>query len=110
MVSRPIGVGGQAAADAPFSKPGRYYLKLGLEDSTDKALFNATGGQPYTSEMSVEVLGRGREEKQQPTATKTEAVDTPDEPPSAPLLAGVGGGLAAAGFAGGALLLWRRRA
>ena len=42
--------------------------------------------------------------------TKTEAVDTPDEPPSAPLLAGVGGGLAAAGFAGGALMLWRRRA
>ena len=109
VVSRPIGVGGQAAADAPFSKPGRYYLKLSLEDSTDKALFNATGGQPYTSEMSVEVLGRGREEKQPQTA-KTEAVDTPDEPPSAPLLAGVGGGLAAAGFAGGALMLWRRRA
>ena len=41
---------------------------------------------------------------------KPEAVDTPDEPPSAPLLAGVGGGLAGLGFAGGALLLWRRRA
>ena len=71
----------------------------------DKALFNATGGQPYTSEMSVEVLGRGRErEAAADQRSDAEAVDTPDEPPSAPLLAGVGGGLAAAGFAGGALI------
>ena len=34
----------------------------------------------------------------------------PNEPPSTPLLAGVGGGLAGLGFAGGALVLWRRRA
>ena len=62
VVSRPIGVGAQAAPDATFSKPGRYYLKLTFEDGSDKPLFNATGGAPYTSEMAVEVFGRAREE------------------------------------------------
>ena len=58
VVSRPVGVGAQAAPDAPFSKPGRYYLKVGLRDSDDKTLFEATGGRPYELEMAVEVLGR----------------------------------------------------
>ena len=63
VVTRPIGVGEQAEPDATFTKPGRYYLKLGFEDTSDKALFNATGGSPYTSEMAVEVFGRAREEE-----------------------------------------------
>ena len=112
VVSRPIGVGSQTAADASFAKPGRYYLKLKLEDSPDKALYNATGGQPYTSEMAVEVLGRGRDEKPAKGEDKQlpAASITPEEPPSSGLLAGVGGGLAIVGFAAGALALWRRRA
>ena len=113
VVGRPVGVGDQADENASFSKPGRYYLKLTLEDSSDKALFDATGGQPYTSEMAVEILGRGRDEKQtgkEPEDTKLESVVSgPEEPPGTPLLAGVGGGLAAFGFAAGALALWRRR-
>ena len=112
VVSRPIGVGEQAAADAPFSKPGRYYLKLTFDDTPDKALYQATGGQAYTSEMAIEVLGRGRDEK--PPEEKKNEIDTkvpgaPEEPPAAALLAGVGVALAALGFAGGAVALWRRR-
>lgn len=112
VVSRPIGVGEQAAADAPFSKPGRYYLKLTFEDTTDKQLYNATGGQPYTSEMAVEILGRGRKEPPPKTEPSSDPATpaAPQEPPGAPVLAGVGGGLAALGFAIGAVLLWRRRA
>ena len=64
VVSRPIGVGEQAEPDAPFTKPGRYYLKLALEDTSDKAALQRHRRQPYTSEMAVEVLGRGRNEKQ----------------------------------------------
>ena len=90
---------------------GALLLKLKLQDSPDKALYSATGGQPYTSEMAVEVLGRGRDEtpakgKDRPLPA---ASITPEEPPSSALLAGVGGGLAIAGFAAGALALWRRR-
>jgi von Willebrand factor type A domain len=112
VVSRPIGVGDQADADAAFAKPGRYYLKLSFEDNDSKDLYNATGGQPYTSEMAVEILGRGRGERpnKQGDEKLPEATITPQEPPSTPLLAAVGGGLAAFGFAAGALLLWRRRA
>ena len=114
VVSRPIGVGEQADADAPFSKPGRYYLKLTLEDSSDKALYNATGGRPYTSEMQVEVLGRGRDEKEPKQDPQDPGLPqgtiTPEEPPGTALLAGVGGGLAVFGFAAGAVALWRRRA
>jgi hypothetical protein len=112
VVSRPIGVGAQAGPDAPFSKPGRYYLKLTLEDSPDKALYGATGGQPYTSEMAVEILGRGRAEKQPEKAgvkLPGETI-TPEEPPSTALLAAVGGGLAAFGFGAAALAMWRRKA
>ena len=111
VVSRPIGVRDQAAPDASFAKPGRYYLKLKLEDSADKGLFNATGGQPYTSEMAVEILGRARDEQQPKPkgAQPPTAAITPQEPPSSALLAVVGGGLAALGFAAGALVLWRRR-
>ena len=60
VVSRPIGVGEQADPDEPFSKPGRYYLAVKLDDSDDKARYEATGGKPYTSELAVEVLGRRR--------------------------------------------------
>ncbi|HET6546841.1 MAG TPA: hypothetical protein VFG79_00200, partial [Solirubrobacter sp.] len=115
VVSRPIGVGEQADPDEPFSKPGRYYLKVSLEDSDDKMLYDATGGRPYTSELAVEVLGRGKGEpppkpQEEPERSGLPAASsTPEEPPSAALLAGVGGGLAALGFAGGAMALWRRR-
>ena len=106
-------MGEQADADKPFNKPGRYYLKLALEDSSEKELYNATGGQPYTSEMQVEILGRGRDEKD-PQAQQDPALPagtiTPEEPPSTALLALVGGGLAALGFGAGAVFLWRRRA
>ena len=112
VVSRPIGVGDQADADAAFAKPGRYYLKLSFEDNDSKDLYNATGGKPYTSEMAVEILGRGRGEKapERPKQTPSDSTIATQEPPSTPLLAAVGGGLAAVGFAAGALLLWRRRA
>ncbi len=118
VVSRPIGVGGQADPSESFSQPGRYYLKLGLKDSADKDLFNATGGQPYPVELSVEVLGRhganpapSKGPQPQASAGPTPAgVAEPNEPPATALLVLVGGGLAAAGFAGGAALLRRRRA
>jgi hypothetical protein len=110
VVSRPIGVGEQADADAPFSKPGRYYLKLTFEDNGTKDLYNATGGKAYTSEMTVEILGRGRKEKQSGTKVELPAADLPEQPPKAALLAAVGGGLAGLGFAAAALAMWRRKA
>ena len=111
VVSRPIGVGEQADPDEPFSKPGRYYLKLTLQDTSDKALYDAAGGKPFDAELSIEVLGRTGKPtppraKQQP---KVEAVDTPNEPPSPAVLTLIGGGLAAAGFAGAGALTFRRR-
>jgi hypothetical protein len=120
VVSRPIGVGGQADPDEPFSQPGRYYLKLRLEDTPDKALYDATGGQPYPVELSIAVLGRhggnpspskgptpsGPSPSQGPTPA---GVATPNKPPSTALLILVGGGLAAVGFAAGATLRGRRR-
>jgi Ca-activated chloride channel family protein len=111
VVTRPIGVGQQASEDEPFHEPGRYYLKLALEDTDSKDLFNAIGGEPVNVELAVEVLGRRggspsvpkQEEEEPPDATPN-----PDEPPSAPLLGAVGGGLAALGFAIGAALRRRR--
>jgi von Willebrand factor type A domain len=111
VVSRPIGVGEQADASQPFSKPGRYYLKLVLDDDSDKTLYNATGGKPYDAELSIEVLGRkGGKPAKEPTKLKqASALDTPNEPPSPAVLTLVGGGLAAAGFAGAGVLSFRRR-
>jgi hypothetical protein len=108
VVSRPIGVGEQANPDEPFSTPGRYYLKLALSDSSDKALFNAAGGKPFEAELSVEVLGRkgGKPAKEPP---RPQATLRPDEPPSPAVLTVVGGGLAAAGFAGAGVMTVRRR-
>jgi hypothetical protein len=120
VVSRPIGVGAQAGANQPFSQPGRYYLKLRLNDTTAQDLFNATGGQPYPVELAVAVLGRnggnpGPSKGPQPGgATPSRGgptpagVAAPNEPPATALLILVGGGLAALGFAAGAAL--RRRA
>lgn len=114
VVSRPIGVGEQAAEGQPFAEPGRYYLKVGFEDSSEKSLYNATGGQPYEAELAVDVLGRtgkepGKQEPPEPEATPVQASFTPQAPPSAALLTLVGGGLAAAGFAGAAVISVRRR-
>jgi hypothetical protein len=112
VVSRPIGVGAQADSSQPFSKPGRYYLKLALEDSSDKALFNAMGGKPVDAELAVEVLGRkGGKPAQEPEPAKAtpQPANTPNEPPSPAVLTLVGGGLAAAGFAGAGVLSFRRR-
>ena len=50
--------GAQAASDQPYSQPGRYYLKLKLQDTDAKDLFNVTGGQPYPVELAIAVLGR----------------------------------------------------
>ncbi|HKE78218.1 MAG TPA: hypothetical protein VKB54_02885, partial [Solirubrobacteraceae bacterium] len=117
VVTRPIGVGAQAAVDEPFSQPGRYYLKVSLNDTADKALFNATGGQPYPVELSVTVLGRhggnpspskGPQPGSQQGPTPAAAV-SPNEPPSTALLVLVAVALAALGFAGG-IALRRRRA
>jgi Mg-chelatase subunit ChlD len=116
VVSRPIGVGAQAAADEPFSQPGRYYLKVSLNDTADKALFNATGGQPYPVELSVTVLGRhggnpspskGPQPGSRQGPTPAAAV-SPNEPPSTALLVLVAVALAALGFAGGVALRRRR--
>jgi hypothetical protein len=100
----------------PFSQPGRYYLKLGLKDSADKALYNVTGGQPYPVELAVTVLGRhgGNPSPTKgptpPRAPAESAVAAPNKPPATALLVLVGGGLAALGFvAGGAVLRARRR-
>jgi hypothetical protein len=117
VVSRPIGVGAQAASDMPFSQPGRYYLKLGLKDSADKALYNVTGGQPYPVELAITVLGRhggNPSPSKGPTPSsggpEPAGVAAPNEPPATALLVLVGGGLAALGFfAGGAMLRARRR-
>ena len=113
VVSRPIGVGEQAEEGQPFSKPGRYYLKVGFEDSSEKALYNATGGKPYDAELAVEVLGRvgqgSRRRSPSAKATPAQASFAPNEPPSAAILTLVGGGLAAAGFAGAAVFTFRRR-
>jgi hypothetical protein len=118
VVSRPIGVGAQAASDQPFSQPGTYFLKLKLNDSSDKALFDVTGGQPYPVELAITVLGRhganpsaagpkpGRPNRG-PTAP---SVATPNKPPATILLVLIGGGLAAAGFLAGGAALRRRRA
>jgi von Willebrand factor type A domain len=120
VVSRPIGVGQQADPDQPWSKPGRYYLKVQFKDDSSKDLFNATCGQPYAVELNVSVLGR-RGGVPAPAATPTgkpapapttpalPAVATPRQPPSAALLGAVGFGLAAVGFGGGAGAWWRRR-
>jgi Mg-chelatase subunit ChlD len=119
-VSRPIGVGQQANPDEPWSKPGRYYVKLEFKDDSEKDLFNATGGQPYAVELQISVLGR-RGGVPSPAATPTgkptpaptspavPAVATPRQPPSAALLGAVGFGLAAVGFGAGAGAWWRRR-
>jgi VWA domain-containing protein len=117
VVSRPIGVGAQAASDMPFSQPGRYYVKLGLKDSADKALYNVTGGQPYPVELAITVLGRhgGNPSPAKGPSTpsgpaEAAGVAAPNEPPATALLILVGGGLAALGFvAGGAMLRARRR-
>jgi Ca-activated chloride channel family protein len=112
VVSRPVGVGEQADAGAKFSEPGRYYLKVGFKDSSEKSLFNATGGQPYDAELAVEVLGRSGDKAKDPEATPTPvdpASFTPQEPPSAGVLTVAGGGLAAAGFAAAVALGLRRR-
>ncbi len=119
VVSRPIGVGSQADPNQPFSQPGRYYLKLRLNDTGDKALFNATGGQPYAAELAVTVLGRKpgappptpQEQKNDKGNSLPDLSGSagPQEPPSTALLALVGGGLAALGFSVGALTWWRRR-
>jgi len=119
VVSRPIGVGAQAGANQPFSQPGRYYLKMRLNDTNAQDLFNATGGQPYPVELAVAVLGRrggnpGPSKGPQPGgATPSRGptpagVAAPNEPPATALLILVGGGLTALGFAAGAAL--RRRA
>jgi len=116
VVSRPVGVGAQAAPDAPFSKPGRYYLKLKLNDSDDKTLFDATGGRPYEVELAVEVLGRKggttpppEEGSSSPAdALPGDTVSARTEPPAPALLGLVGGGLAALGLGGG-LAVRRRR-
>jgi hypothetical protein len=120
VVSRPIGVGAQAASNQPFSQPGRYYLKLRLNDTDGKDLFNATGGQPYPVELAVAVLGRhggnpGLSKGPQPSGSTPSqgptpaGVASPNEPPATALLVLVGGGLAALGFAGGAALRRRGR-
>jgi Mg-chelatase subunit ChlD len=114
-VSRPIGVGGQADSNQPFSQPGRYYIKLALKDSNAKDLFDATGGQPYPVELAVEVLGRhganpGPSKGPQPSAPSgptPAGVASPNEPPATALLVLVGAGLAVLGFAGAVAL--RRR-
>jgi len=118
VVSRPIGVGEQAAAEQPFSTPGRYYLKHELKDTSDKALFNATGGRPYEVEMAVEILGRRggaiappQEGSSEPAgAVRETRTAGPADPPSPALLALVGGGVAVFGFGAGAAALRRRRA
>jgi hypothetical protein len=117
VVSRPVGVGAQAASDKAFSQHGRYYLKLGLKDSADKALYNVTGGQPYPVEPAITVLGRhggNPSPSKGPTPSsggpEPAGVAAPNEPPATALLVLVGGGLAALGFfAGGAMLRARRR-
>jgi hypothetical protein len=118
VVSRPIGVGEQANADEAFSQPGRYYLKVELKDTDDKALFNVTGGQPYPVELAIAVLGRhggnpapakGPKPTGPTTGPAPASVASPNEPPATALLILVGGGLAALGFAGGAALRGRRR-
>jgi hypothetical protein len=118
VVSRPIGVGAQAESDMPFSQPGTYYLKLRLNDTNDKALFDVTGGQPYPVELSVAVLGRRGGNPAPPKGPKPTSssrgptpagVASPNEPPATALLILIGGGLAALGFAGGAALRARRR-
>jgi hypothetical protein len=117
VVSRPIGVGAQAASDMPFSQPGTYYLKLSLRDSDDKALFDVTGGRPYPTELAVTVLGRhggnpapskGSRPGPSPGAAAA-SVASPNTPPATILLVLVGGGLAALGFAAGAGALRARR-
>ncbi|MBW3653517.1 MAG: VWA domain-containing protein [Actinobacteria bacterium] len=114
VVSRPIGVGDQADPARPFSEPGRYLLKLELEDSSSKDLFQATGGAPVTLELAVDVLGRrgadpGAGEPAKPGGPSLPAAPAaPDEPPSAPLLAAIGGGAGALGFLAG-MVAWRRR-
>jgi hypothetical protein len=113
VVTRPIGVGRQASKDEPFNRPGRYYLKLALEDTSSKDVFNDTGGSPISVELAVEVLGRRggapslpKESEEGPTPSGTA---TPNEPPSVALLGVVGGGLAALGFAVGAAARRRRQ-
>jgi hypothetical protein len=111
-------VGAQADSDQPFSQPGRYYLKVQLNDTDDKALFNVTGGQPYPVELAIAVLGRhggnpspskGPKPSGPSTGPAPAGVASPNEPPATALLVLVGGGLAALGFAGGVALRGRRR-
>jgi hypothetical protein len=111
VVSRPIGVGQQAAATAPFSRPGRYRLRLKLQDTGAKDLYDVTGGQPYEVELAVEVLGRrgGDPAPSNGPRPPTPAAIAPNEPPATLLLVVIAGGLAALGFAGGAALLGRGR-
>ena len=80
--------------------------RSGSRTRSEKALYNLTGGKPYDAELAVEVLGRsGKEPAKEPaqTVTPAQASFTPNEPPSAAILTLVGGGLAAAGFAGAAV-------
>ena len=111
-MSRPIGVGEQAEEGQPFSKPGRYYLKVGFEDSSEKALYNLTGGKPYDAELAVEVLGRSGKAAGEGARAEGDAcagLIRPERAAERGILTLVGGGLAAAGFAGAAVFTFRRR-
>ena len=114
VVSRPIGVGGQADADQPFSKPGRYYLKLALKDSDEKDALQ----RHRRPALRRRARDRGaRPQRRQPAASKEpEAAGDAERrrrraerAADAAVLTLVGGGLAAAGFAGAGVLTFRRR-
>lgn len=118
VVGRPIGVGEQLDPDATFRKPGRYYLRVRLEDSNAKELFDQLDGRPAKLELLVSVLGReGGEVKASGSGAAEDGAARPptgasptSEEPSSLVLALVALGAAALGAGAGAAALRRRRA
>lgn len=115
--SQPVGVGeetGESAEESGYGLPGDYYLKVSLDDSSSKGLFDFAGGRPFGLELRVDVLGRKGGAPPPPDdqgggpVGRTEPDERgPDGLTVGLVTLGLGAVGAAAGAAGG--LAWRRR-
>jgi Ca-activated chloride channel family protein len=124
VVGRPVAVGDQAPAPGgdptDFSKPGRYYLRVTLEDNSSKDLFTKLEGKPVPLELLVSVLGRkggegsratgsGGPDPGAPTPSSGSPAAEDDDGPSALVIAVACAIALAAGMAAAAGMVGRRR-
>lgn len=117
---RPVGVTdakGGTTVEEDFARPGRYYLRLKLEDNSSKDLFNKIGPDGVPFELLVNVLGRKGGQAPPPAQAGADPGRPSSGPgdgagqegPSTPLLALVAGGTLALGLAAGVAVAARRR-